>query len=82
MNVLYQYPVGQMTLKNLKASTYFRRISEAKVFVEDSLLGIDHDPKAEKHISAANDDVFFSERQSSTNKFCLKIVRIHFWWWT
>lgn len=72
-----------MTLKNLKASTYFRRISEAKVFVEDSLLGIDHEPKTEKHKSATNhDDDVFSEGQSSTDKFRLKIVRIHVWWWT
>ncbi len=66
-----------------ETSVDFRRISEAKVFVENNLLGIDHEPKDEKHTSAANhDDDVFSERQSSTDKFCLKIVRIHVWWWT
>ena len=65
-----------------ETSVDFRRISQAKVFVEDSLLGIDHDPKDEKHTSAANHDDVFSEGQSSADNFCLKIVRIHVWWWT
>ena len=45
-----------------ETSVDFRRISEAKVFVEDTLLGIDHEPKPEKHTSAANHDDVFSMR--------------------
>ena len=62
-----------MTLKILKASTpKFRliseEISEAKVFVEDSLLATDHEPKAEKHTSAGKHDYVFSEGQQSQAK--------------
>ena len=75
-----------MTLKNLKASTLkLQLISEEylklKYLLRILFFGIDHDPKPEKkHTPAANhDDDVFNEEQSSTDKFCLKIVRIHVW---